>query len=87
MVINLGLNKEIGNGKTTAFWLDRWYTEHALQHHYPNLFSIVTNRFVSVAEAFANSYLQLSFRRQLNGIYMIELLALQNRFFHFTLSD
>ena len=86
-VINLGLNKEIGNDRTTAFWLDRWFTEHALQHLYPNLFSIVYNRFISVADAFANSFLQLSFKRQLTGIYLVEWNALQFQFQHFTLSD
>ena len=64
-VINLGLNKEIGNGQTTSFWLDRWCSEHALQHQYPHLFSIVSNIFISVAEAFVSSTLRLSFKRQL----------------------
>ena len=32
VMINLGLNKEIGNGKSTAFWLDRWCTEIGRAH-------------------------------------------------------
>lgn len=70
--INLGLNKEIGNGNTTAFWLDRWCGDCALQAHYPHLFSIVTDRFILVANAFATSTLKLDFKRQLTGIYLQE---------------
>ena len=71
-VINLGLNKEIGNGQTISFWLDRWCSEHALQHQYPHLVSIVSNRFISVAEAFDSSTLQLSFKKQLIGVCLEE---------------
>ena len=71
-VINLGLNNEIGNDKSTSFWLDRWYNEHALQHQFPNLFSIVSDRFLSVADVFASSRLHMTFQRQLTGIYRID---------------
>ena len=87
VVINLGLNKEIGNGNTTSFWLDRWCSEHALKHQFPNLFSIVTDRFISVAGAFSTSHLSLSFQRQITGIYRTELLALHHKFQHFTVSS
>ena len=40
-----------------------------------------------MAEAFASSTLQLSFKRQLTGVCLEEWHALQCRFQHFTLSD
>jgi hypothetical protein len=86
-IIDLGLNKNIGNGKSTAFWLDRWHSEIALQHLYPNLFSICTDRFISVAQVFSVTNLALQFRRQLTGVYKTEWQILKSQFLHFTLSQ
>lgn len=69
-IIGLWLNKQIGNGVTTVYWLDRWCFEFSLQHQYHNLLSIVQNRFIYVAFAFSKSYMHLDFKRQLTDIYL-----------------
>ena len=71
-MINVGLNKEIGNGKGKAFWLDIDGAEMCFVDSLPSFifYTIVVDMMISVAQAFSSSKLYLKFRRQLTGIYL-----------------
>ena len=71
-ITELGINRTIGNGQTTLFWLDRWQGECALYCTYPNLFKIVLDPLLTVSNAFHNNSLSIQFTRQLTGVLLIE---------------
>jgi hypothetical protein len=55
----------IGNGKNTSFWGDKWLGDVPLSQQYPSLFSIVERKQVSVADVLENRPLHVTFRRTL----------------------
>lgn len=71
-MFNLGINRTLGNGLDTSFWLDRWHGECALYCCFPNLFQMSVLPSISVHDTFINGLLHLDFNRQLNGIYLSE---------------
>jgi hypothetical protein len=54
-ILDVSIDWKNNNGKSVAFWTDRWFHNTTLSHTYPYLFSIVTNTDISVAEAFVNN--------------------------------
>lgn len=51
------------------------------------MFSIVSDRFLSVADEFVSSRLHMTFQRQLTSMYRIEWLTFLQKFQHFSLSE
>jgi hypothetical protein len=66
------LNKKISSGVSVLFWLDRWFQGYALFYYYPSLYSIAIKPNIIVAEAYDQRYLNLQFRRQTVGNYLLE---------------
>ena len=76
---------KVGNGQATRFWKDKWLNNSPLSEQFPNLFNIVRNKTSLVAEVLSRENLNLSFRRSIVGIKLVEwqtmihLLATVNR--------
>ena len=77
-IYELGINRIVGNGRATFFWLDRWFGDCALYCIYPNLFRIASNQKLLVSNAFSHSNLDIRFTRQLTGIFLTEWNHLSN---------
>lgn len=86
-IYNLGIDRIVGNGFQTHFWLDRWCSPCALYCIYPNLFAIATDPSITVHRAFTNSTLSIQFSRQLTGILVSEWLDLTNLLSSITLNS
>ena len=63
----------VGNGQATRFWEDKWLNNTTLREQFPNLFNIVRNKTSLVAEVMSHANLNLSFRRPIVGIKLVEL--------------
>jgi hypothetical protein len=61
----------VRDGQTTRFWKDKWLTIRPLSE-FPNLFNIVRNKSALVAEVCLDMNLNLSFRRIIIGIKLVE---------------
>lgn len=70
-IVDLDINRSIGNGHSTFFWLDRWFGEYALYSIYPNLFRIAYDPHISVCDVLSLSSLTLMFNRQLTRTLLI----------------
>ena len=57
----------VGNGQNTRFWKDTWLGDKPLCDQYPSLYRIVNHDNVIVAHVFADSPLNIGFRRNLSG--------------------
>lgn len=66
-IVELGINRVIGNGNDTLLWLDRWSGECILYITYPNLFQIVLNPTITVSRAYTHTSINIQFTRQLTG--------------------
>lgn len=77
-IYEMGINRIVGNGMNTFFWLDRWMGDCALYCVYPNLFRIAANQQLLVSNAFSHSLLDIQFTRQLTGILYTEWQHLLN---------
>jgi hypothetical protein len=53
----------IGNGMSTYFWLDRWYSDCALSTHFYQLFQICINPQITVFTVVASKGATLQFSR------------------------
>ena len=62
----------MGNGQTTRFWEDKWLNNTPLREQFPNIFNIVRNKTSLVAEVLSHANLNLSFRRSIVGIKLVE---------------
>ena len=60
------------NDQATRSWKDKWVTSRPLSEQYLNLFNIVRNKSALVVDVFSDSNLNLSFRRTIRGIKMVE---------------
>ena len=58
---------EIGNGEKTSFWEDHWTADASLASMFPRLFSVSTNKEVTVKEVIEQRYVSLHFRRAIVG--------------------
>ena len=63
---------QVRNGHATRFWKDIWLTSRPLSEQFPNLFNIVRNKSALVVDVFSYSNFNLSFRRTIRGIKMVE---------------
>lgn len=63
---------KVGNGQATRFWKDKWLNNSPLSEQFPNLFNIVRNKTSLVAEVLSRENLNLSFRRSIVGIKLVE---------------
>jgi hypothetical protein len=63
---------QVGNGQTTRFWEDKWLNNTPLREQFPNIFNIVRNKTSLVAEVLSHANLNLSFRRSIVGIKLVE---------------
>ena len=57
----------IHNGSQTRFWEDKWLGNFTLKEKYPSLYNITREKHISVANAFASTPLNISFKRSLVG--------------------
>jgi len=57
----------IHNGSQTKFWEDKWLGNFALKEQYLSLYNIIRKKHISVANAFASTPFNISFRRSLVG--------------------
>jgi hypothetical protein len=64
----MGRCVRVKSGKQTRFWHDCWMGDCALKIQFPNLFQIVVQPDLEVANAWVDGQWHLSFRRQLNGM-------------------
>lgn len=71
-IAELGINRKIGNGRSTLFWLDRWQGKCSLYCLYPNLFRIALDPMISVTDAIHNNSISIQFTRQLTGVLLTE---------------
>ena len=72
-IVELGINRSVGNDNCTHFWLDRWASESPLYCIYPNLFQISSDPLISVSNVFRNPpHISLEFTRQLTSIKLRE---------------
>jgi zinc-binding in reverse transcriptase len=69
------------------FWIDRWKYEYSLAYKYPLLFSVSTNPNITVSQIFLTGHMQLSFNRQLVGLYFQEWCELEFEFRNFVLNS
>ena len=58
---------EIGNGDKTSFWEDHWTANASLASMFPRLFSISTNKEITVREVLEQGIVSLHFRRAMVG--------------------
>jgi hypothetical protein len=58
---------KVGNGTGTRFCQDIWLGKVSLAQQYPSLYNIVHHKNVIVAHVLAQTPLNISFRRLLNG--------------------
>lgn len=92
-IVDLGINRVIGNGLDTSFWLDRWYGDCALYCLFPNLFQISSDPLISVSRVIAPISISLPSNRQLTGLALTEwinlnlMLSFQNTFSDTTSPD
>jgi hypothetical protein len=77
----------IGNGKNTSFWGDKWLGDVPLSQQYPSLFSIVERKQVSVADVLANRPLHVTFRRTLTPNKWALWLELAERLMYIQLTN
>ncbi|GKB28399.1 RNA-directed DNA polymerase, eukaryota [Tanacetum coccineum] len=61
------VKKKVGNGSTTLFWKDPWFTESPLIKAFPRLFALESNKNATVAEKFHDISLLHSLRRRPRG--------------------
>jgi len=66
----------LGNGLTTAFWVDLWFGSDTLATMLPALFSHTLRPNASVAQVFSTAALQLSVRPRLTAVAAQELTEL-----------
>jgi hypothetical protein len=66
----------VGNGQATRFWEDKWLNNTTLREQFPNFFNIVRNKTPLVAEVMSHVNLNLSFRRPIIVIKLMELQSL-----------
>lgn len=71
-IVELGINRKIGNGIDTSFWLDKWCGECPLYCTYPQLFQIATNPTISVSMAITPTTISIQFTRQLTGALLTD---------------
>ncbi|GJV02398.1 RNA-directed DNA polymerase, eukaryota [Tanacetum coccineum] len=57
----------LGNGKGTSFWEDRWLSDLPLKHLYPRVFRLKLEKHVTVASKLMDMSLISSFRRSPRG--------------------
>jgi len=57
----------IHNGSQTRFWEDKWLGNFTLKEQYPSSYNITRKKHISVANAFASTPFNISFRRSLVG--------------------
>ena len=60
------MNKKVGNGNDSLFWLDNWMGDGALKVLYPRLFALEENKKVTNRVKFLNELLY-GFRRTPRG--------------------
>ena len=77
---------KVRNGQATRFWKDKWVTSRPLSEQFPNLFNIVRNKSALVAYVFSDTNLNLSFRRTIMGIKLVEWHNMLNLLTEVTLS-
>ena len=58
---------KINNGSQVRFWEDVWLGHRPLKDQYPGLYSIVRQKFVTIAEVIQPTYINLAWRRSLIG--------------------
>jgi hypothetical protein len=63
---------QVRDGQSTRFWKDKWLTSRSLSEQFPNPFNIVRNKSALVAQIFPDTNLNLSFRRTITGIKLVE---------------
>ena len=63
---------QVRDGQATRFWKDKWLTSRSLSERFPNLFNVVRNKSALVAQVCLDTNLNLSFRRTITGIKLVE---------------
>jgi hypothetical protein len=58
--------------QTIRFWKDKWLTSRSLCEQFLNLFNIMRNKSTLVVDIFSATNLNLSFRRIIRGIKLME---------------
>ncbi|GJX39773.1 RNA-directed DNA polymerase, eukaryota [Tanacetum coccineum] len=61
------IRKKIGNGENTSFWADSWLGDGVIKSLYPRLFSLESNKSVTVAKKLRHPSLFFSFRMAPRG--------------------
>lgn len=84
-LVELSINKVVGNDNQISFWHDRWNRDHTLACLYPNLYSISLDINCTVAEVLSGKSVNLHFRRQIIGVYKDEWIDSQNLLATFTI--
>ncbi|XP_020251027.1 uncharacterized protein LOC109828435 [Asparagus officinalis] len=73
---------EVGEGKHTLFWLDKWLDSYTLASLFPSLFIITSHPYASVSNLRKkrnNSWIwDIKFKRQLTGSLVFQFLNLLN---------
>ena len=57
---------KVGDGTTVRFWEDVWLGDMTLAQQYPSLYNIVQHKNVLVSTVFAQTPINITFRRGLN---------------------
>jgi hypothetical protein len=63
---------QVRDGQATRFWKDKWLTSRSLSERFSNLCNIVCNKSALVAQVFLDTNFNLSFRRTITGIKLVE---------------
>ena len=63
---------QVGNGRTTAFWLDVWLKDRALNERFPALFAVCDKPNILVAQVFSSPSSRPRFRRSFGQIELAE---------------
>ena len=85
----MSISRVVGDGSNTSFWFDRWHGNGscALYCSFPNLFRIISNPNITVADVFTNFPSSFQFNRQLTGIIFSEWLQLLGLFSSYSLDS
>lgn len=60
ILVDIGIDKKLGDGITVLFWIDRWCEENcSLRCIFPKLFQIIYNPSIIVAANFINDSLEM----------------------------
>jgi hypothetical protein len=71
-IVQVSVDKIVGDGITTKFWHDRWLLQTTLASAYSSLYALVQEQNISIFSALHAGTLQITFTHTLNGIYLVE---------------